>query len=406
MNEDLITALLEQGEGATIDYKEEPYVLSREETARGGKKLDPIYFERKKSELLKDILAMANAFREHDSHILVGVRERPGQSAEAIGIDRDAIHNEADIQQFVSTHVEKPIVFEYKYVQYRGQTIAVLRIPLEQLAARPFLSRNDYGNVKKGVTYIRRGSHTDIAASDTLRAMFAPKNAAPTFVPPQVRLLDRDRNRTQHLLIPFRRMRFPDPQSLPDFTDQRGWLGKKFGSRVNSDYWREFAACASISLNSAWIDLEIINTSDVYLTECTVQIVVTTLNGRPAPAHNYMPREPTRYGEQQRWRKDYADFLDSQKRPAGDWKTKELSGRSLRPGDKSGFNNRLLLYFGEHEHLNVQYKVLAKELSKPAEGMLVASISGTFDDWTFEQLKSYASSGQLERTPRHVVTSP
>ena len=405
MNDHLITVLLEQGEGATIDYKEEPYVINREVPGGGGKKLDPAYFEEKKSELLKDILAMANAFREQDSYILIGARELTGQPAEVVGVEREAIHNEADIQQFISTHVEKPINFEYKPVQYRGHTLVVLRIPLEQLATRPFLSRNDYGVVNKGVTYLRRGSHTDVAGAETLRAMFSSENRAATFVPPRVSLLDQNRNRTQHLLIPIRRTRVQDPQSLPDFADQRGWFMKKFGSQVNPHYWRELATCAPIRLNSAWIDLEIVNTSDIYLTECTIQIVVTTLHGQPAPAHNYMPEEPARYGDPQQSRKDYAEFLASQKCPAGDWQTRELSARSLRPGDRSGFNNRVLLYFGEHEHLNIHYKVLAKELSQPEQGVLAVTVDNAFDDWTFEQLKAYASDEQLQRAPHVVLNS-
>jgi len=234
-------------------------------------------------------------------------------------------------------------------------------------------------------------------------AEFAQGNPTPTFVPPLVSLLDQDGNRTQQLLIPFRRTRISNPQSLPDFTDPRGWLMRKLGRQSNPDYWRELAIREPILLNSAWIDLEIINTSNIYLTECTAQIVVTTLQGQPATAHNCMPEEPTPYGDQKKWRIGYAEFLASQKSPAGDWQKRELSTRSLRPGDRSGFSSRLLLYFGDHKHLNIQYKVLAKELSQPAEGVLIVTVDDAFEDWTFEQLKVHASTDMRERAPRSVT---
>lgn len=233
-------------------------------------------------------------------------------------------------------------------------------------------------------------------------------NESPTciFAPPHLSLLDPDGICTQKLLIPFRRTRIKDTQSLPDFTDPRGWLMRKLGRPSNVNYWRELAIRETVVLNSAWIDLEIMNGSDINLTGCTAQIVVTNLQGQSAPAHNHMPERPTPYGDQRKWLKDYEEFLASQKNPPPNWQTKELSTRSLRPGDRSGLNDRLLLYFGEHEHLNIHYRVLAKELSQPAEGSLIVTTETAFEDWSFEQLKSYASTDRLERVPRSVLKRP
>jgi hypothetical protein len=241
-------------------------------------------------------------------------------------------------------------------------------------------------------------------------AKFCEAKPMSTFAPPQVSLLDQSGNPTQKLLIPFRRTRIQDPQLLPDFADPRGWLMRKLGGPLNRDYWRELAIHEMVLLSSAWIDLEIMNRSDIYLTECTAQIVVTTPDRRSAPAHNYMPEEPARYGDQRKWRRDYDAFLASQKSPPSDCQTKELSARNLRPGDRSGFSNGLLLYFGEHRNLNVHYKVLAKELIQPAEGTLIVTTDTTFDELNFEQLKAYARTDRLERVPRSVkerlATSP
>jgi hypothetical protein len=55
--------------------------------------------------------------------------------------------------------------------------------------------------------------------------------------------------------------------------------------------------------------------------------------------------------------------------------------------------------------LNIHYKVLAKELAQPAEGTLVATADDAFEQWNFEQLKTYASSDRLDRVPRTVIAS-
>ncbi len=72
MDNDLLNGLLLQGESSHLDYKSEQY---RFVGASDGEK----------AELLKDILAMANAWRESDAYILIGVKEQPGRKAEIVG---------------------------------------------------------------------------------------------------------------------------------------------------------------------------------------------------------------------------------------------------------------------------------------------------------------------------------
>ena len=63
-----IEFLLDEDEGTSLDFKRDQYKFE------GASKED-------KSELLKDILAFANAFRRSDAYILVGVEEvRAGRS--------------------------------------------------------------------------------------------------------------------------------------------------------------------------------------------------------------------------------------------------------------------------------------------------------------------------------------
>lgn len=89
----LIDQLLFGEEGNTLDFKSEQYRFS-------GATDD------EKSELLKDILAFANAWRRADAYILIGVKEVKGGRSEVVGI---ADHlDDAHIQQFVNSKTQRP----------------------------------------------------------------------------------------------------------------------------------------------------------------------------------------------------------------------------------------------------------------------------------------------------------
>jgi predicted HTH transcriptional regulator len=87
MDLNLISSLLLENESTTLDFKEREY---RFEGASAEEK----------AELLKDILAFANASREGDAYIIVGVRHRAGEGAEPIGVNNHP--DDAAIQQFVN----------------------------------------------------------------------------------------------------------------------------------------------------------------------------------------------------------------------------------------------------------------------------------------------------------------
>lgn len=232
-----------------------------------------------------------------------------------------------------------------------------------------------------------------------------PNVSSVTHTLPQIKLLDQSRNPTQKLLVPYQCACIPNIEALPDFTDTRWPFLRKLRKKSNLGYWREFAKVALISLNSFWFDFEIINDSNTYLTECTAHFTVAAPNGRPVPAHSPIPKAPTPYGKQDQWLKEYAHFIASQRSPKRGWKTRELSTRNLRPGETAGFSDGLLLYFGEHSHLDIQYKILAKELTQPATGGLSVSVNVPFESLTFEELEAFATAKGHDRGPRYVVKS-
>ena len=154
MNIETIEQLLNESESSTLDFKRDQYPFV-------GATND------QKSELLKDILAFANAWRRTDAYILIGVDERKGKRAKVVGVTEHL--EEADLQQFVNSKTNRPVVFSYEEVIFEdNKQLGIIKIPLQE---RPFFINNNFGKLKKGVVYVRRGSSCDKANPDEIASM-------------------------------------------------------------------------------------------------------------------------------------------------------------------------------------------------------------------------------------------
>jgi Putative DNA-binding domain len=153
---DQFEQMLLRGESETLDFKRAQYPFV------GASDDD-------KGELLKDILAMANAWRSEDAFILIGVDEVSGSKAQPVGITTHL--EDASVQQFVNAKTQRPIKFNSYNVEMLGRTVGVIQIPVQE---RPFYLSLDYGKLKKQTVYLRRGSSTDIADLDEIAKMGAP----------------------------------------------------------------------------------------------------------------------------------------------------------------------------------------------------------------------------------------
>lgn len=153
MDSNTIENLLNEDESNYIDFKQGQY---RFEGAS----------EEEKSEILKDILAFANAWRRTDAFILIGVKEVKGGRSQVIGITDH--FDDAAIQQFVNSKVQKPIQFSYIAFEFEEKQVGIIKIPVQE---RPFYLKQKYGKLKPNVVYLRRGSSTDEAEPDEIAKM-------------------------------------------------------------------------------------------------------------------------------------------------------------------------------------------------------------------------------------------
>jgi hypothetical protein len=148
-----IESLLYEDESPTLDFKKEQYLFNKATDIQ-------------KSELLKDILAFANAWRRADAYILIGVEEVKGKKSNVIGINDDL--DDASLQQFVNSKTQRPITFEYRSAILEDKRIGVIKIPLQ---IKPIYLKADYGKLKANIVYIRRGSSTAEADPDEIARM-------------------------------------------------------------------------------------------------------------------------------------------------------------------------------------------------------------------------------------------
>jgi hypothetical protein len=149
----LIDALLFEAEGAELDFKREQYFFEGAD-------------DRKKSELLKDILAFANAWRRTDAYILIGIQEVKEAESTVVGITEHI--DDAKLQQFVSAKTNRPVEFSYTPMPFKSKQIGVIHIPVQE---RPIFLTKDYGALRRHTVYLRRGSSTDEARPDEIARM-------------------------------------------------------------------------------------------------------------------------------------------------------------------------------------------------------------------------------------------
>ncbi|MCP4502424.1 MAG: ATP-binding protein [Deltaproteobacteria bacterium] len=158
----VVEELLYKGEGANLDYKSQQYKFSSGSNEE-------------KSEIVKDILAMANAWGKGDRHILIGVKEQPGE-AELLGIQASDHIDDAHLQQLVNGKTNRPVHFQYASVDVKGKSIGLITIE-EQ--SRPIFLKKGFGKCEKNVVYVRRGSSTTTADPSEIAQMGAAVTQSP-----------------------------------------------------------------------------------------------------------------------------------------------------------------------------------------------------------------------------------
>ena len=154
---DHIWQLCMEGESNHLDYKREQYPFVGVSAPE-------------KAELLKDVLAMANAFRNEVAYILIGVAQQSGENGKIVGIPKDKFIDDANLQQFINEKTNRVVEFTSYAVEIDSTSIIqVIEIPVQR--ERPYFPERRLGEIVENSVFIRIGSSTHIATPDELARM-------------------------------------------------------------------------------------------------------------------------------------------------------------------------------------------------------------------------------------------
>lgn len=230
MNAEVFESLLYQTESEVLDFKLDQYPFDAATDIQ-------------KSELLKDILSFANAWRRSDAYILLGVEEIRGGRSIVRGISKQLLNR--NLQQFVHSKTNRAVSFRYEELQVEGLLVGAFTIPLQE---RPIYLRKDFGKLKANVVYIRRGDSTGEAPPDEIAKMGPVGLIADAQPSLNVQFADLKKRLVIGTELELHAIEFqaPNANSIPDYGRGSGdFVLSAALTGTNRDYLREMAEYVS-----------------------------------------------------------------------------------------------------------------------------------------------------------------
>ena len=274
----LIDQLLYEEEGDTLDFKSEQYRFS-------GASDD------EKSELLKDILAFANAWRRADAYILIGTKEVKGGRSEVIGLAEHL--DDAHLQQFVNSKTQRPITFSYKALEYEGRQIGVIHIPVQR---RPYYLSKDFGRLKRDQVYIRRSSSTDIASIDEISLIGNVNVGSQNYVATLEGYLvfgHHDETIEKRVNCKLVNATLPEDDQFPDYSQQLTGVFARYNlDTSNRNYYREKAKYHQEILRIRGFKIGIRNSGSIPARDVKVIFEIASNNGVFVLSSDKIPKKP------------------------------------------------------------------------------------------------------------------
>ncbi|MFT4928912.1 MAG: hypothetical protein ACI8WB_005032 [Phenylobacterium sp.] len=269
-----IEQLLYEEESTSLDFKKEPYKFSGVNDFQ-------------KSELLKDILAFANAWRRNTAYILLGVEEVKGGRSNPIGIVDEL--DDAQLQEFVNKKTQRPITFTYRNHSIDEFKIGVIEIPAQR---RPIYLTKDYGKLKRNAVYIRRGSSTDEAPPDEVMQMAQAEieskvelpNLKLEFADIKNEIVIGNEVTIAPVILDMSRYNeiadFDDPKSSHQHLSG-GYIPENlFKGHARTDYYKELALYEFVHKKTKQVSFGITNPSQVSIKDATVNITIDKNNDK------------------------------------------------------------------------------------------------------------------------------
>lgn len=377
---ELIEKLLYEEESTTLDFKEEQYCFEN------GTKYQ-------KCELLKDILAFANAWRREDSYILVGVKEVRGSKSIVIGISEEEKLDDAKLQQFINQKINKPVHFEYRNISIEDKTIGVIKIPLEN-NIRPFYANNDCEHVKKNDVKIRRGSATETATPDEIIEM--SKDTLKVNDNPMLNLEFADnidkKSLGSILKLESEYWDISDVDNIPDYVESHQYSQFNFQrGTTNSNYYRQVVEYYISEKLYKSISFSLYNDSNILATDIKVEIelkgnVVSILKKKDLPEYPKTSFDPLHHTNINRINKRVIqpDILLEKRDDI--WYI-DLLFKKIQ-AKQTIFSSDIIYFAGKNEVV-LNYKIYADNLSEPIVDSLSIEHNVIMKNMSYREVLDY-----------------
>lgn len=388
LTDELLNALRYKSEGTDMDFKSAQYRFI------GGSEDD-------KAEILKDILAMANAWRDGPGRILLGFKDQRPHPAEVVGISESI--DDAKVQQFVHAKVKPKLMFSYEEHLYEGKTIGVITIPKQK---RAFYLAHAYGKLKSNVVYVRRGSSTGEAEPPEITAMaLADAGRGDMRVDLSVLTPDND-----NLPDTFARRYLQFTEKFPDYESPRQARGPfEFDIRPlirhdNKHFWTEYAEYTRVEEALIMMQFALLNRSEAQLSNAKLEVSVEPLGeqGFQLLAGKDMPERPSNQYDLFSGVRSLPEVMGRQNPGlvvdnGGVVTVCHVRFGSLLPGEESRSSDTLAIIPLGPGKLRLHFRILASELTAPHESSRVIEATGVLQKLDFEGFMTFMRE-RLSRT--------
>lgn len=372
MNDAILERLLCEEESASLDFKRDQYPFDSAADDQKG-------------ELLKDILAFANAWRRETAYILIGVEEVRGGRSKILGTRSHL--SDHDLQQFVCSKTNRPVAFSYTAYSYGGVPIGIIEVPLQE---RPVFLLKKFGRLERNQVYIRRNSSTVVASPDEIARMGAADSAArrseqlPTFDLAWGNLEDR-RGMGQSIDLSSIRL---EPKAKSEQFAPSAPAGGFFGSAIR--YYTDIIEYVYQSALLTPVGVVVTNTSNIVGRQVALSAVLPKIDGVTMVDSSEIPRRPSQslmhvslpipLGDRS-CRPEVEEYADH-------WEIRIRFGDIL-PKDRAWTLSPL--YFGSRTslRLTIPAKLFAANLPSPQETNLMVTLVATTRAMTPEDIERY-----------------
>jgi len=259
MNDELFDRWLYESESDSLDFKREQY-----------KFIDAS--DNEKSELLKDVLTMANSWRRIDGFIVIGIEDRPKKPNVLHGVTEHI--DDAALQQFINSKVSGICTFEYGTFTKDEKTYGIIRIPVQK---RPIFLLRDYGKLKANTVYVRRGSSTDEAKPDEICQMGSNQYEEGSKANVEIEFFNRSKGKMIGFEIDVETMYFVILDEIPNYPGRAYAFVSTLGMPPRN-YYTEFVDYINFKSSFIPVNFAITNKGDREAVNLRVELVIFSNN--------------------------------------------------------------------------------------------------------------------------------